>query len=608
MSKKLVAKVLTTTALLSTLAAPASATSFIMEVDGSYARDAILNLAERGIITGDANGNFNPTSQIQRQDFAIILAKAMGLDVTSAPGTATFNDVPASHYSFAAVEAAAKAGLIHGYGNSQFGNGDSLSRQDMAVLFCRALGIDASGKGASLTFTDSNSISGYARDAVAAAVELGLIKGNPDGTFNPLQSADRQSAALVANKFIQQLEERRNSQPSPATPSDEVTPPSTPTPPTTPETNTPAPVISSTGSGSSSGGSGSGNSGNESERDTIAPSVSIISETPVYIGSNLMAASSETGFLYLVPEIYEPVNQADLEGLVAEQIARKERIAAANTETPIGTAELEAGLYRVFAVDPAGNLSRPSSVIELKHPLSLTMASAFVLNSSRVNYDPILIFTDSSKISSPDPYYFRNASSLLQVQRGDHVLELAYNDQTHHFEILEDSETVIGYLEITSESELIDVEGAEGGLQVSLKEGANEGIAASLKLTLYENDAVVDSSLLTVIMDTTAPAVTDSVYSAGTITIIADEPLVGYADFHIDIKYQSADESSSEDFVLGEHFTLSLEDGILLITLKDEAVASLQLQPGDKFLITLERIGDYAYNMISEEEIPVIIQ
>ena len=178
------------------------ASTDLTDINGSYAKDAIKELQEAGIIQGDGNGQFNPTGKISRQDFAIILAKALNLDTTEAPATATFSDVPASHYSFQYVEAAVKAGLIQGIGSGAFGLGQNLTREQMAVFYVRALGTDTAGLGNSLPFSDASGISDWAKDAVGTAVQFGLISGLPNGSFNPTGAAERQQVALVASKFL----------------------------------------------------------------------------------------------------------------------------------------------------------------------------------------------------------------------------------------------------------------------------------------------------------------------------------------------------------------------------------------------------------------------
>ncbi|MCR2805285.1 S-layer homology domain-containing protein [Paenibacillus soyae] len=180
----------------------ADAATELTDIEGSYAKDAILELVEAGIIQGNGSGQFNPTGNIKRQDFAIIMAKALNLDVEEAPATPTFSDVPASHYSYKYVEAAHAAGLINGKGDGQFDPTQNLTREQMAVLFVRALGVDATGKGAQLTFEDRGSISDWAKDAVGFAVEAQLMSGSGNGTFDPSGSAQRQQVALVASNFL----------------------------------------------------------------------------------------------------------------------------------------------------------------------------------------------------------------------------------------------------------------------------------------------------------------------------------------------------------------------------------------------------------------------
>lgn len=211
---------------------PSFASTDLTDISNSYAKDAINELVEAGILNGVGNGQFNPTGNISRQDFAIILAKSLNLDTDQYPATATFSDVPASHYSYSYIEAAVKAGLVNGIGDGKFGVGANLTRQDMAVLFVRALGVETDGLGEKLAFSDSNKIAGYAKDAVGFAVEAGLLSGVGNNSFNPIGTAARQDVALVASKFLKVKEELSNPQP---TPEPEPTPEPAPLPEPEPE-------------------------------------------------------------------------------------------------------------------------------------------------------------------------------------------------------------------------------------------------------------------------------------------------------------------------------------------------------------------------------------
>ncbi|MEO2202905.1 S-layer homology domain-containing protein [Paenibacillus pabuli] len=388
MKKKLLIKVMTTTALLSASIQPAFASTELTDIQGSFAQDAIQKLAETGIINGQGDGKFNPTGKINRQDFAIILAKALGLNVESAPVQPTFSDIPADSYSYRYVEAATKAGLIKGLGNGTFGLGKNLSREDMAVLFARSLNYTAGaditiGKASQLKFTDANSIADYAKDAVATAVELGLINGNRNGTFNPQGSASREQVAMVASKFLtaqqkikdelanQQSQEQDNSVP----------------PTITPEQTAPVPTVPSS-SGSSSGNNS--NSGSPTvPTDSLAPTVAIMSSTPVPVGGSVSVTSSETGFVYLVPYEGIPVEVSGLNALVTEHRAAKEAITAANIQTFISTEGLAAGMYRAVAVDAAGNISAPSeaSIELIENTIQMTSIEFLDARTIVLNYD-----------------------------------------------------------------------------------------------------------------------------------------------------------------------------------------------------------------------------
>lgn len=236
--------IISAAALLGALVSPASAASSLTDIPNNYAASAIQELVSKGIMNGTGGGKFTPEGNISRQDFVLVLARALNLDLSSPPATASFKDVPATSYAYSAVEAAVKAGLIKGLGGGQFGAVQNITREQMAVIFVNALGVDPAGKAGSLTFPDSSSIASWAKDAVAAAVEYGLMVGRSDGTFSPSITASRQDVALVTTKFLveKNLIDEKEAEPTPtAAPTPTATPTATPTSAATPE---PAPISS----------------------------------------------------------------------------------------------------------------------------------------------------------------------------------------------------------------------------------------------------------------------------------------------------------------------------------------------------------------------------
>jgi hypothetical protein len=63
------------------------------------------------------------------------------LQVSPAPGTATFNDVPTNHPFFQFVEALVDSGITAGCGNGNYCPDAPLTRGQMAVFLSKALGL-----------------------------------------------------------------------------------------------------------------------------------------------------------------------------------------------------------------------------------------------------------------------------------------------------------------------------------------------------------------------------------------------------------------------------------------------------------------------------------
>jgi hypothetical protein len=65
--------------------------------------------------------------------------------------------------------------------------------------------IEASVEG-DVTYTDSDKVSEYAKDAVKTANKLGILIGNADGSFAPKKNATRAEAAALFVRLLGVLE------------------------------------------------------------------------------------------------------------------------------------------------------------------------------------------------------------------------------------------------------------------------------------------------------------------------------------------------------------------------------------------------------------------
>ncbi|MDR2665668.1 MAG: S-layer homology domain-containing protein, partial [Oscillospiraceae bacterium] len=80
------------------------------------------------------------------------------------------------------------------------------TREQLATLLWRFAGEPSVGDAALgvpiPAFTDADSISDWAKAAVAWAVSSGIINGYPDGTVNPGGSATRAEVAAMMGRYV----------------------------------------------------------------------------------------------------------------------------------------------------------------------------------------------------------------------------------------------------------------------------------------------------------------------------------------------------------------------------------------------------------------------
>jgi alpha-tubulin suppressor-like RCC1 family protein len=170
------------------------------DIEGiSWAKDSIVFLAGQGIINGMGDGTFKPNGNITRAQFASIIVNTLGK--TNDVATSNFTDVKSGQWYYNAVSIAFKNNYIHGRSATVFAPNDNISRQDLCVIMANALNLTSLNPDTSLAaFKDSASINDYAKNAVAACFEEGLINGMPGGLFAPKGNATRAQASVIIKK------------------------------------------------------------------------------------------------------------------------------------------------------------------------------------------------------------------------------------------------------------------------------------------------------------------------------------------------------------------------------------------------------------------------
>jgi len=171
----------------------------------TWAKDAISYLNKKGVLQGVGDGKFEPARSIKREEIAKIMVEAF--DITAKEGEKEFKDVSEGAWHYKYVNIAYQNGIINGVSKDSFGTGSNVTRQDAAVMIYRYLKstgykFETDGE----EFSDIDVCADYAREAVQALKNSGLIAGNGDNTFNPKDSLTRAQAAVMIYNIISEME------------------------------------------------------------------------------------------------------------------------------------------------------------------------------------------------------------------------------------------------------------------------------------------------------------------------------------------------------------------------------------------------------------------
>ncbi len=171
-----------------------------------WAEEYINYLAERDIVQGKGDDTFAPDDHMNRAELAAILARINGGTLGGTAGT--FSDVPSDAWYALAVAWGSQSGIIQG-DNGRFLPGQNITREDIAVMIYRYVvnvaKISLPTTNPAVTFADNGEISEYAREAVAAMQQAGILSGRGDNRFAPQENVTRAEAAKMLAMLMQIL-------------------------------------------------------------------------------------------------------------------------------------------------------------------------------------------------------------------------------------------------------------------------------------------------------------------------------------------------------------------------------------------------------------------
>ena len=167
---------------------------------------AVDFVAGRGLFAGVSQNDFAPDLPLSRGMLAAILFRLE--DAERQTAQSRFPDVADGTWYTQGVIWAAENGIAGGYRDGRFGPNDRITREQLAVMlfrYAQLLNTSTGGRDSLIQFSDSASVSPWAQEAVAWAVDSGIISGLPDGRLAPTGTATRAEAAAMLQSFVRNI-------------------------------------------------------------------------------------------------------------------------------------------------------------------------------------------------------------------------------------------------------------------------------------------------------------------------------------------------------------------------------------------------------------------
>lgn len=165
----------------------------------NWATPYVMNLSDRNIFKGYEDGTFRPDISISRQEIAVALVRAMGLEadaeMASNNATGFADDAEIADWARGYVNMAVSKNLFTGYDDGEFKPTRTISRQELVTVVMRLSGDTETST--AMSYSDVGDIQDYAREYVGRATNLKIVGGYPDNTFQPFNDVTRAEAAKI---------------------------------------------------------------------------------------------------------------------------------------------------------------------------------------------------------------------------------------------------------------------------------------------------------------------------------------------------------------------------------------------------------------------------
>lgn len=162
-----------------------------------WAKNSISFLANKEIIKGVSEENFNPNQPIQRQHVVLMLNRHLKLNSSNRKNP-NFSDVSKQHIYYDIIAAFAEEGIVTGY-KGKFKPKDTITRAEMASILHRVFNLKIKND---IQFSDVPK-NFWANNSIQSLASNGITVGYNNNQFKPYAPITRAEFAVFMNRILQ---------------------------------------------------------------------------------------------------------------------------------------------------------------------------------------------------------------------------------------------------------------------------------------------------------------------------------------------------------------------------------------------------------------------
>ena len=175
----------------------------LVDIKGNFAENSINKLAQYGIVSGYPTQRFEPNKPITRGEIAAILSRIVNEKPVKADN---FSDITGNQYYDESIGKIAALQLMFGYEDGTFRPSAQITRQEFAVVMSRLIQIEEETEkvvpSTIVAFKDNKDISIWAYKDLEKLQQIGIIKGDDKGFFNPNTKITRAETSAILERVL----------------------------------------------------------------------------------------------------------------------------------------------------------------------------------------------------------------------------------------------------------------------------------------------------------------------------------------------------------------------------------------------------------------------